>query len=75
VSKSTQLPQAEKYLHILKVGKVSDSGSNAGLLDHWVLLDVGTDCLDGYVVICISATRVLAWKTGTEPTQYTFGRV
>src|ERR1700722_632652 len=70
--KENAFAQAAKYLRILKAGRVSDRGTKAGLLDPRVLSDEGTDRLDGYVVICIGATKVLAWKTGAEPTQYTF---
>ena len=68
--KDQAVQQVGRYLDALCQGGVTES--TAGLHDRRVGCRIGNDVLVGYVVLCIGATRVLAWKANSRETKFKY---
>lgn len=68
--KESGFQQIKGYLDIIKRGKTD--GQHPGVLDSRICCGQGSSDLHGYLVICIGATRVLAWQVSDQQSDYLF---
>jgi hypothetical protein len=66
----TGTTQLSRYVKIISSGR--GTSTCAGVLDGRVLCRDGKDVLRGYVIICVSGTRVICRHTVVVATQYSY---